>query len=85
MSYTDLGLVRQSFSDRFNDLYSSCKEILYKTSSLNVGKAKEVLDKINQDLTKLKNHGDKELTERYKTSLVPHLENMYRDFRYWIQ
>lgn len=83
MSHLDIGLVTQSASDRFTYLYDKCREDLETTRSLNVGKANEVLDNIKQDLQKLEAYGDKELTERYKTSLVPNLESMHREFSYF--
>lgn len=83
MNYLDTGLVAQSASDRFTYLYDRCREDIKITRSLNVGKATEVLDNIQQDLQKLETYGDKELTERYKSSLVPNLESMYREFRYF--
>ena len=83
MSYLDTGLIAQPASDRFVYLYDKCREDLKTTRSLNVGKATEVLDNIQQDLQKLGAYGDKELTERYKMSLVPNLESMYREFRYF--
>lgn len=83
MSYLDTGLIAQSASDRFTYLYDKCREDIKNTRSLNVGKANEVLGNIQQDLQKLEAYGDNELTERYKTSLVPNLESMYREFRYF--
>lgn len=83
MNYLDTGLITQSASDRFTYLYDKCREDLKTTRSLNVGKASEVLDNIEQDLQKLEAYGDKELTDRYKTSLVPNLESMYREFSYF--
>lgn len=83
MNYLDTGLVTQSASDRFTYLYDKCREDVKTTQSLNVGKATEVLDNIQQDLQKLEAYGDQELTERYKTSLVPNLESMYHEFRYF--
>lgn len=83
MSYTDLGLITQPTSDRFNDLYSRCQEMKSKSKSLSSVKAEEVLRNIKEDLQKLEAHGDLRLLERYKMSLVPNLENMYRDLKYW--
>lgn len=83
MSHLDTGLIPQSASDRFTYLYDKCREDVKTTRSLNVGKATEVLDNIQQDLQKLEIYGDKELTERYKMSLVPNLESMYHEFRYF--
>ena len=83
MSHLDTGLTAQSASDRFTYLYDKCCEDIKTTRSLNVGKASEVLDNIEQDLQKLETYGDKELTERYKMSLVPNLESMYHEFRYF--
>lgn len=83
MSHLDTGLTTQSASDRFTYLYDECRSDIKKTRSLNVGKASEVLDNIEQDLQRLEAYGDKELTERYKTSLVPNLESMYREFKYF--
>ena len=83
MNYLDTGLITQSASDRFAYLYDKCREDIKTTRSLNVGKANEVLDNIQQDLQRLEAYGDKELTERYKMSLVPNLESMYHEFRYF--
>lgn len=83
MSNLDLGFVRTSFNDRFDELYSSCVRTLPFTKSLNAGKAQTVLNNIKQDLSKLQARGDAILTDRYKTSLVPHLESMYRDIKYF--
>ena len=83
MNYLDTGLITQSASDRFTYLYNKCRDDVKTTRSLNIGKANEVLDNIKQDLQKLEAYGDKELTERYKMSLVPNLESMYREFRYF--
>lgn len=83
MNYLDTGLTIQSASDRFNYLYDKCREDVKTTRSLNAGKANEVLNNIHQDLQKLEAYGDKELAERYKTSLVPNLESMYHEFRYF--
>ena len=83
MSYTDLGLVMQTTSDRFDDLYSRCDALKSKSKSFNSVKAEEVLRNIKEDLQKLEAHGDLGLLERYKMSLVPNLENMYRDLKYW--
>lgn len=83
MNYLDTGLIAQPASDRFTYLYDKCREDIKTTRSLNVGKANEVLDNIQQDLQRLEAYGDKELTERYKMSLVPNLESMYHEFRYF--
>lgn len=83
MSYTDLGLITQTTSERFDDLYSRCDEMKDKSKSLSSAKAEEVLRNIKEDLQKLEAHGDLGLLERYKMSLVPNLESMYRDLKYW--
>ena len=83
MSYTDLGLITQSAGEHFDDLYSRCQEMKSKSKSFSSVKAEEVLRNIKEDLQKLKAHGDLGLLERYKMSLIPNLENMYRDLKYW--
>lgn len=83
MNHLDLGLTKQSMSDRFNYLYDRCREDIQTTRSLNVGKADIVLRNISQDLQTLEKYGDKELIERYKASLVLNLEQMYREFNYF--
>ena len=83
MSYTDLGLTMQTAGEHFDDLYSRCDALKGKSKSFNSIKAEEVLHNIKEDLQKLEAHGDLGLLERYKTSLVPNLENMYRGLKYW--
>jgi len=83
MNYQDMGLIKMSYSDRFDDLYTQCVKALPFTKSNNTGKAQTVLNNIKQDLSKLQARGDMVLTDRYKTSLVPHLESMYREIKYF--
>lgn len=83
MNYPDMGLIKMSYSDHFDDLYTQCVKALPFSKSNNAGNAEMVLNNIKQDLSKLHAHGDVVLTDRYKTSLVPHLESMYREIKYF--
>lgn len=83
MGPPSLGLVKMSYNDRFNELLDGCKAIANNIYSKAAMEAKSVVDNITDDLTKLEKRGDKELTETYKTSLIPFLENMYKKFKYF--
>ena len=83
MGPPNLGLVKMSYNDRFSGLLDGCKAIANNIYSKAASEAKSVVDNITDDLTKLEKRGDKELTENYKTSLIPFLENMYKKFKYF--
>ena len=78
-----LGLTRQSYVDRFNDLYTYCKDNVFNTTSLNSGKLSMILKNIKEDLLTIKAKGTKELFETYKTSLVPTLERIAKEIKYF--
>lgn len=83
MGPPSLGLVKMSYNDRFNELLDRCKSIANNVYSKASTEAKDLVSEITQDLNKLKINGDKELENKYKTSLVPYLENMYKKFNYF--
>ena len=83
MGPPSLGLVKMSYNDRFNELLDGCKAIANNIYSKAASEAKSVVDNIIEDLTKLEKRGDEKLIEKYKTSLVPYLESMYRKFNYF--
>ena len=83
MGPPNLGLVKMSYNDRFNELLDRCKTIANNVYSKASMEAKDLVLKVTQDLNKLKINGDKELENKYKTSLVPYLENMYKKFKYF--
>lgn len=78
-----LGLTRQLYVDRFNDLYTYCKDNVFNTTSLNSGKLSMILKNIKEDLLTIKAKGTKELFETYKTSLVPTLERIVKEIKYF--
>lgn len=83
MSPIDIGLIRQSYTDRFNQLYTFCKDNALKSKSLNGGKFLEIINNIQEDLRTIKAKGTKEMFDKYKTSLVPTLEAMEREIKYF--
>lgn len=83
MGPPSLGLVKMSYNDRFNELLDGCKAIANNIYSKAASESKSVVDNIIEDLTKLEKRGDEKLIEKYKTSLVPYLESMYRKFNYF--
>lgn len=78
-----LGLIRQSYTDRFNELYTFCKDNVFNTTSLNSGKLSKILQNIQEDLRTIKAKGTKEMFDKYKTSLVPMLENVAREIKHF--
>ena len=78
-----LGLTRQSYVDRFNDLYTYCKDNVFNTTSLNSGKLSKILKNIKEDLLAIKEKGTKEMFDSYKTSLVPMLEGITKEIKYF--
>ena len=78
-----LGLIQQSFIDKFNELYSFCKDNALKNKSHNGSKFLEMLNNINQDLLTIKSKGTKQQVDDYKTSLVPMLEDMEHEIKYF--
>lgn len=83
MNPIDLGLIRQSYTDKFNQLYTFCKDNALKSKSLNGGKFLGVINNIRDDLRTIKAKGTKEMFNNYKTSLVPTLEAMEREIKYF--
>lgn len=83
MNPIDFGLIRQSFTEKFNQLYSFCKDNALENKSLNGGKFLEILNNIKQDLLTIKSKGTKQQFDDYKTSLVPMLEDMEREIKYF--
>ena len=78
-----LGLTRQSYVDRFNDLYTFCKDNVFNTTSLNSGKLSRIIQNIREDLLTIKAKGTKEMFDKYKTSLVPMLETVAKEIKYF--
>lgn len=83
MNPIDLGLIRQSYTGKFNQLYTFCRDNALKSKSLNGGKFLEIINNIRDDLRTIKAKGTKELFDKYKTSLVPTLEAMEREIKYF--
>lgn len=83
MNPIDLGLIRQSYTDKFNKLYTFCRDNALKSKSLNGGKFLEIINNIRNDLRTIKAKGTKEMFDKYKTSLVPTLEAMEREIKYF--
>lgn len=83
MNPIDIGLIRQSYTDKFNQLYAFCKDNALKTKSLNGGKFLEIINNIREDLLTIKSKGTKQQFDDYKASLVPMLEDMEREIKYF--
>lgn len=83
MNPIDLGLIQQSYTDKFNQLYTFCRDNALKSKSLNGGKFLEIINNIRNDLRTIKAKGTKEMFDKYKTSLVPTLEAMEREIKYF--
>lgn len=83
MNPIDLGLIRQSYTDKFNQLYAFCKDNALKSKTLNGGKFLKIINHIKQDLLTIKSKGTKQQFDDYKTSLVPTLEAMEREIKYF--
>lgn len=83
MNPIDLGLIRQSYTEKFNELYNFCRDNALKSKSLNGGKFLEIINNIRNDLRTIKAKGTKEMFDKYKTSLVPTLEAMEREIKYF--
>ena len=83
MNPIDLGLIRQSYPDKFNQLYAFCKDNALNSKSLNGGKFLETIKNIREDLLTIKSKGTKQQFDDYKTSLVPMLEDMEREIKYF--
>ena len=83
MEPIDFGLIPQSFTEKFNQLYNFCKDNALKTKSLNGGKFLEIINNIREDLLTIKSKGTKQQFDDYKTSLVPMLETMEREIKYF--
>ena len=83
MSHTDIGLVAKPFSFRFDELRQALTNLVNTKSGKYATEAKEILHNVNEDLSKLQKHNNAELENKYKTSLVPMLDNMYNKLRYF--
>lgn len=83
MNPIDLGLIRQSYTEKFNELYNFCRDNALKSKSLNGGKFLEIINNIRDDLRTIKAKGTKEMFDSYKTSLVPMLEHITREIKYF--
>lgn len=83
MNPIDLGLIRQSYTEKFNELYNFCRDNALKSKSLNGGKFLEIINNIRDDLRTIKAKGTKEMFDSYKTSLVPMLECITREIKYF--
>ena len=83
MEPIDFGLIRQSFTEKFNELYNFCKDNALNSKSLNGGKFLETIKNIREDLLTIKSKGTKQQFDDYKTSLVPMLEDMEREIKYF--
>lgn len=83
MNPIDLGLIRQSYTEKFNELYNFCRDNALKSKSLNGGKFLEIINNIRDDLRTIKAKGTKEMFDSYKTSLVPMLERITREIKYF--
>ena len=83
MNPLDLGLIRQSYTDKFNQLYTFCRDNALKSKSLNGSKFLEIINNIQDDLRAIKAKGTKEMFDKYKTSLVPTLEAMECEIKYF--
>nr|DAQ18679.1 MAG TPA: hypothetical protein [Caudoviricetes sp.] len=76
----DLGLVKGPLTERFDFLLEDCYNLSKVTTYPKQAGVIQFLRNIEDDLNKLKHHGDKELMDRYKVSLVPHLEKVHYSF-----
>lgn len=83
MNPLDLGLIQQSYTEKFNELYNFCRDNALKSKSLNGGKFLEIINNIRDDLRTIKAKGTKEMFDSYKTSLVPMLERITREIKYF--
>lgn len=83
MNPIDLGLIRQSYTEKFNELYNFYRDNALKSKSLNGGKFLEIINNIRDDLRTIKAKGTKEMFDSYKTSLVPMLERITREIKYF--
>jgi hypothetical protein len=83
MNPIDFGLIPQSYTEKFNELYRFCKDNALNSKSLNGGKFLEIIKKIREDLRAIKAKGTKEMFDKYKTSLVPTLEAMEHEIKYF--
>lgn len=83
MNPIDLGLIRQSYTEKFNELYNFCRDNALKSKSLNGGKFLEIINNVRDDLRTIKAKGTKEMFDSYKTSLVPMLERITREIKYF--
>lgn len=83
MSQTDIGLVTKPFSFRFDELRQALTNLVNTKTSKYASEAKEILSNVSEDLNKLHKHNNAGLENKYKTSLVPMLENVYNKLRYF--
>ena len=77
MSLYDIGLVKQSYSDHFDQRLNECKDKIKLSRSFNSGKVEQDLDLISKNVAILKARGDMEALEQYKARNVPYLDKLY--------
>lgn len=77
MVYSDLGLVKQSYSDHFDQRLDECKEKIKLSRSFNSGKVEQDLEILSKNIEILKARGDMKTLEQYKARNVPYLDKLY--------
>lgn len=77
MVYSDLGLVKQSYSDHFDQRLDECKDKIKLSRSFNSGKVEQDLEVLSKNIEILKARGDMATLERYKAQNVPYLDKLY--------
>ena len=82
MSPFDLGLQVIDVESRFDYLANYCSREVFNTFANNSGKVSVDINKINEDLQKLKANGDEKLTREYKRALLPHLEQLHYSIKH---
>ena len=82
MSPFDLGLQVVDTDSRFDYLIDYCSQEVFNTIANNSGKVFVDINKIKDDLQKLKINGDEKLTREYKRALLPHLEQLHYSIKH---
>ena len=77
MVYSDLGLVKQSYSDHFDQRLDECKDKIKLSRSFNSGKVEQDLEALSKNIEILKARGDMKTLEQYKARNVPYLDKLY--------
>lgn len=77
MVYSDLGLVKQSYSDHFDQRLDECKNKIKFAYSFNSGKVEQDLEVLSKNIEILKARGDMATLEQYKARNVPYLDKLY--------